>query len=87
MSNMLAAPARGKSNRPRIAVAGAGIGGLALALATGAALSSFLLGVEGQRGALLAGVVMLVVSAAVAASYIPARRASRVSPLAALRHE
>ena len=33
MSNMLAAPARGKSNRPRIAVAGAGIGGLALALA------------------------------------------------------
>ena len=33
MSNMLAIPARGKSNRPRIAVVGAGIGGLALALA------------------------------------------------------
>jgi 2-polyprenyl-6-methoxyphenol hydroxylase-like FAD-dependent oxidoreductase len=33
MSNMIAAPARGKSNRPHIAVAGAGIGGLALALA------------------------------------------------------
>jgi len=33
MSNMLAVPARGKSNRPRIAVAGAGVGGLALALA------------------------------------------------------
>jgi len=33
MSNMLAVPARGKSNRPRIAVVGAGVGGLALALA------------------------------------------------------
>src|SRR5262245_2884520 len=33
MSNMLARPASGKSNRPRIAIAGAGIGGLALALA------------------------------------------------------
>ncbi len=70
-----------------VTVCGGLVVGLALALATGEALSSFLLGVEGQRGALLAGVVMLVVSAAVAASYIPARRASRVSPLTALRHE
>ena len=33
MSSIVAAPARGKNNRPHIAVAGAGIGGLALALA------------------------------------------------------
>ncbi len=33
MSNINIAPARGKTNRPQIAIAGAGIGGLALALA------------------------------------------------------
>src|SRR5882724_7520222 len=33
MSNINAAPARGKTNRPQIAIAGAGIGGLALAIA------------------------------------------------------
>ncbi|HWV00428.1 MAG TPA: FAD-dependent monooxygenase [Devosia sp.] len=33
MSNINAAPARGKTNRPHIAIAGAGIGGLAAALA------------------------------------------------------
>lgn len=33
MSKIESAPARGKSNRPQIAIAGAGIGGLALALA------------------------------------------------------
>jgi 2-polyprenyl-6-methoxyphenol hydroxylase-like FAD-dependent oxidoreductase len=33
MSSIKAAPARGKTNRPQIAIAGAGIGGLALALA------------------------------------------------------
>ena len=33
MSNIVAAPARGKTNRPHIAIAGAGIGGLAASLA------------------------------------------------------
>jgi predicted permease len=63
------------------------IGGLALAIATTRLLSAFLYGVAVRDPAsfLVGAVVLLVV--AVAATYLPSRRAARVDPMVALRHE
>ncbi|MFZ0819669.1 MAG: hypothetical protein WAM91_06340 [Candidatus Acidiferrales bacterium] len=50
-------------------------------------LHSLLLGVEPTGLRTIAGVTLLLTFAAFLASYIPARRATRVDPLEALRYE
>ena len=69
-------------------LAGAGIAiGLALAFALTRYLGSLLFEVGPTDPLTLAGVSLLLAIIALVASWIPARRAARVDPLTALRHE
>jgi predicted permease len=61
--------------------------GLVTSLGVTRALSSQLWGVSPHDPLTLGGVVVLVALAGLAACYFPARRATRVDPMAALRHE
>ncbi len=61
-----------------------GIGG-ALILTRG--IASFLFGVTATDPLTFAGVILLLVSATLLACYIPARRATRIEPMTALRYE
>jgi putative ABC transport system permease protein len=70
----------------RLALAGVGIG-LAAALALGHALRGFLYGVTSTDPLTLGAVALLLASVGISASYVPARRATRVDPVIALRHE
>ena len=66
------------------------IGGMALGivdLAVTRLMSSLLYGVSPNDTATLAGACLLLLLVALAASYIPARRASKVDPMVALRYE
>jgi predicted permease len=61
--------------------------GVPVALSTSKFVESFLFGVEpNHKGALVAAAAILL-SAALLAGYVPARRASRIDPMAAVRHE
>jgi ABC-type lipoprotein release transport system permease subunit len=51
------------------------------------ALSRFVIGMSALHVAACAGAAALVLDVALAASVVAAHRASRVDPLAALRHE
>jgi predicted permease len=70
----------------RPALAG-GILGLAGALGLTRFLGTLLYGVRPTDPATFAGVILLLCVVALAASYLPARRATKIDPIAALRHE
>ena len=69
-----------------MALAGVAIG-VGLALAAAARMSDLLVDVTAHDPLAFAGAATLLVGVAVAASYIPARRATKVDPLTALRAE
>jgi ABC-type antimicrobial peptide transport system permease subunit len=64
-----------------------GVAGLVIAGYGGGVLESLLFGVEPTDPLVLSGVGLLVLMVALAATAIPARRATRVSPTEALRAE
>ena len=70
----------------RLAAVGVGIG-LLLALALAQVLSSLLIGVSGYDVTTFLVVPTLLVAVALLACYLPARRATKVDPLVALRYE
>ncbi|HEY6051891.1 MAG TPA: FtsX-like permease family protein, partial [Thermoanaerobaculia bacterium] len=70
----------------RVAAAGTAVG-LAGAFAVTRLMSSLLYGVRATDPVTFAGVAALLAAVAFAASWIPARRATRVDPLTALRHD
>ncbi len=74
------------SDGARAAAAGAGLG-LALSMALTRILRSLLFGVDPAEPAVLAGAALFVTAAALAACYLPARRASRIHPSEALRYD
>jgi ABC-type antimicrobial peptide transport system permease subunit len=61
--------------------------GLALALATGRLVRSYLYGVSAHDGWTLAAVALVLVASGALAAYLPARRAAAVNPVEALRAE
>jgi len=69
-----------------LAIAGAALG-LACALIVSHLMAGLLYGVRPTDPVTFAGVAVLLIGVALLACYIPARRAIRVDPLVALRHE
>ncbi len=70
----------------RLVLAG-GVAGLAGALAVGRAARALLYGLDGHDPLAIAAAAAVLAAVALAAGYAPARRAARVSPTQALRHE
>ena len=70
----------------KLAVAGIVLG-LAAAFAITRSLSSFLYGVTATDATVFIGTSLLMAVIALLASYFPARRATRVNPIIALRAE
>ncbi len=71
-----------------MALAAAGIVlGLAASVAVGGSIRSLLFGVSPADAPTLAGVTGIVLTVALAASYVPARRATRADPAVLLRSE
>jgi ABC-type antimicrobial peptide transport system permease subunit len=69
-------------------LAGAGVVlGLAGALVSVRVLSSMLYGVRSTDGITFGGACLVLIAAALLASYVPAVRATRVDPMVTLRHE
>ena len=74
------------SQTMRLALVGIGVG-LAAALVLNRVINSVLFGVESTDPVTFVGVCVLLAGVAAVAGYLPARRASRVDPLEALRAE
>ena len=70
----------------KMTLAGVGIG-IVAALASGQALQHLVAGMKPVNGATFAIIIPLLILATLLASFIPARRASRVDPIKALRKE
>lgn len=66
---------------------GGAAAGAALSLAVSRALGAILLGVSGRNPAAWMGAAARLLLSALAAAWLPARRAARVDPMEALRHE
>jgi putative ABC transport system permease protein len=69
-----------------VTLVGASIG-LAGALAVTRGLSGLLFGVTATDSAVFVGVTLSLIAAAILASFVPARKATRVDPMVALRYE
>jgi len=69
-----------------LAIAGAAVG-LVCALIVSHLMAGMLYGVRPSDPVTFAGVALLLIGVALLACYIPARRAIRVDPLVALRHD
>ena len=69
-----------------VALAGA-LAGIAAAIALGRFIASMLYQVRPNDPLTIVGVAFLLIIVALAACYVPARRAMRVDPMVALRHE
>jgi ABC-type antimicrobial peptide transport system permease subunit len=67
-----------------VVAAGAALG-IPLTVIAGRGLSAFLFGVGSANPLALSAAIALLFSVAMGAAYLPARRAARVDPLAALR--
>ena len=71
-----------------VALLGAGLTlGLVASLAADRLLQSFLFGVSSLSPGVLALSALLVACTGLLAAYLPARRATRIDPMVALRHE
>jgi macrolide transport system ATP-binding/permease protein len=70
-----------------VLIAGGAAAGIAISLGVTRFLASFLYGVKAGDPITLVAVAFLLALVALAACYIPARRATRVDPLVALRYE
>jgi ABC-type antimicrobial peptide transport system permease subunit len=71
-----------------LALTAAGLAvGLVLAALAGRALAALLYGVSAGDVGTLAGVAAVLIAVAILASWVPARRATRIDPVAALRVE
>jgi putative ABC transport system permease protein len=70
------------------ALAGIGVAaGIAAAIALSSVLESLLFGVSATEPSVYAGVAAALVATALVAAVLPARRAAKVDPAVALRHE
>jgi len=70
----------------RLSVVGVAIA-LPISMVLTRAMSSFLFGIIGLNWSILAGFAAVLVLSAIAAAYVPARRAAKVDPIVALRYE
>jgi macrolide transport system ATP-binding/permease protein len=74
--------------RQVLALATAGLAiGLPTALAASKLVESFLFGIKANDALALVWAVAILLCAALTAGYMPARRAARIDPLTAIRHE
>jgi predicted permease len=69
-----------------VALIGAGVG-IAAAIGLGRVAESLLFGLSGRDPAVLATALAVLAVVVLAASYVPARRASSIAPMTALRYE